>query len=234
MTGPEPIACCASRREQLVDLAAGRIGEDASDELLRHVEGCPRCSSGLAIVADVASVALASEKSGRRLPWLATIAAAAAAAAILFAVFALTREDPVSSLADLRPPWLVASTPRGEGTAVPADALLAFGEGRYAEAARDLDAALTRSPNDPVVSHYAGVAHLLAGDAVAAEKRLTAAAEASEGLLREASLWYLAQAFLVRGDARSARDALERLRALDGDYAPNAESLLEKLGAAGH
>jgi len=232
VTSSERTACCDERREQLVDLAAGRIGEVASDDLLRHAEGCPRCSSGLAIVADVASAALAAEARRRRLPWLALLSAAAAA--ILVAVFVLTREDSVSRLADLRPPGLVASAPRGEGDALPADAMRAFGEGRYAEAARELDAHGVRSPQDPVIAHYAGVAHLLAGDAVAAERRLTAAAAASEGLLREANLWYLAQAFLVRGDARSARNALERLCALDGDYAPNAGALLEKLSASGH
>ncbi len=238
MTIPNPTACSDERREQLVDLAAGRIGEDASEDLLRHVEECPRCSSGLAIVADVASAAIAAATSApprvrlRRVPWLASLSAAAA---VLVTAYVVTRDDALSRLADLRPPGLVSSVPRGgAGEALPAEAMRAFEGGRYAEAAKGLDRFLAaRSEDHPVGAHYAGVAHLLAGDVAVAIERLRGAVASSEGLLREASLWYLAQAFLMRGDARGAREALETLRAGGGDYAPNAEALLGKLAGAG-
>ena len=115
----------------------------------------------------------------------------------------------------------------GAGLADLQSGMAAYDAHRYTEAARSLEAYLSRR-SDHAARVYLGVSRLLSGQAAQAVQPLADAAQSPEPPIREAALWYLALAQLENGKPQAARQALENLPP-DGLYGPQAQALLKKL-----
>ncbi len=239
------MACTPQRAFHIGELCGSRLDAAGATELLDHLERCDACSQELDMIADLL---LCGERaapaepgfSARRLRMRLVLGAVATAAAAVLLVLVMTRdgtERRIRGLARLAPPPAAGLVLRGEpdeevaGSTPGAlrEAMRHFTAGDFALAAERLALLAQSSPDDPLALFYLGLARLqLAADenALAALER---AASLGEGLLAEQALWYAANAHLARGEGELARAALLRLVELDGDYEPNARSLLSKL-----
>jgi len=252
------VACSSEWRERIGELAGGRLEGGAVAALLDHVERCEPCSLELDDVA--ALVARADGAAGaapRRAPVAAgrippsrrllAVASALAAASLLWLGAALVRSsatlapravgraERLAALARLDPLVPAEGILRGEGdleTETWRDAMRALAQGRWPEAIAALEASRAAGDERALLDLYLGVARLQVGELERASADLARAAEGGTGMVRERSLWYLAQARLASGDSGGARSALERLLALAGEYAPNARALLAEIDRA--
>lgn len=230
------MACTETRREQIADLAAGRLGADAADDVLAHVAVCGDCSDEFDLVADLVRVRPAADTRAAR-PGLRLWRPVLALAAVLVAAL-LVRDvwwpDPPSirELAQVTPIVAPESLLRGDpGDRGPefARGMAAYAQGAWATAVEQLRITATRRPEDALALLYVGIAEIQAGDPRAAVAPLQAAARHGSGLVAERGLWFLANTHLLLDDREAARAALESLLELDGDYAANAEALLRSL-----
>lgn len=115
----------------------------------------------------------------------------------------------------------------GQGLADLQAGMAAYDAQRFAEAARSLEAYLSRRP-DHAARVYLGVARLLSGQAKKAIQPLTDATQSQEPPIQEAAFWYLALAYLDNDNPHAARQALESIP-VDGIYGLQSQELLEKL-----
>lgn len=228
------MACTEQRREQIAALAAGRSDADAAANLLQHVTACLECSEELDLIADL--VAAEPETPATGLPrrtGMMLLAAAAVLAVLLWSPW--TAASPWADLAEVAPIQAPPANLRGpEEEARGADyveGLRAYRTADFAAAEEALRRVAAQRPGDALVHLYLGIARLQTGSPSAAVEPLRVAARSGTGLVRERGLWYLAGARLLLERPAEARAALEELRAEAGDYAANAETLLEALDA---
>lgn len=229
------MACTPAQSERIGELAGGRLAAGAVAELLGHVEQCPACSQELDLVADLLHAPAVS--AARRRPvraWVLGAVALAAAAVLLFLTLrGRGPERRVRDLAQLALPPVAGLVLRGEeGGAAEADLALAlgdFGDGRYRLAAERLELLGESRPQEARVHFYLGLSRLGLAEHEAALTALARAAGLGTSLLAEQALWYQAQVHLALEQGSEARDLLERLVELDGDYEPNARALLAEL-----
>ncbi len=164
---------------------------------------------------------------------------AVVAAAAVFVLVVMPDGDDLRRIAVLEPVPYVQVDTRGAEF----DAALLFHEAmshytstRYGDAARLLDEALAAGDESwhqaAQARLYLGVSRLLDGDPAAALSPLRDAAGSSQIAIAERSRWYLAQAYLLTGEADAAREALHSLSdsPVFGDDAAKQLVALESLG----
>jgi tetratricopeptide (TPR) repeat protein len=135
-------------------------------------------------------------------------------------------------LAQLTPPPAIASVLRSENAEENphrAQAFELYRSGDYKGAAERFENVVRDDAEDALAAFYLGVAWMQEQGFERAIKALALAAEAGHGLLQERALWYLANAQLATEDARSARETLQRLIALEGDYLLNAVAKVREI-----
>ena len=233
------MACTLERRNQIGELAAGRLDGAVVDALLDHIEVCEACSRELDTVA-VTIAGMERARRGRlvggfRPRLLRPAMLAAAALVLLVGGLALLRpnQEGVEQLAVVTPFPASSSVLRGgEGVDESGweQALSAYSEGDYERAAARLESLASAGDERALLQLYLGVARLQLGELARARTALALAVENGEGLLAERASWYLGNAHLLAGDASAARPIFERLAAGGGEYELNARAVLDALG----
>ena len=110
-------------------------------------------------------------------------------------------------------------------------AMKRYQQSDYAGAIGALRAAVKLNPKDPGPLFFLGVSHLLANrtdDGIAILQQCIALGNTP---YLEESHYYLAKAFLRKGDAAAARRELEEVVRLKGDHEDEAQQLLQQLSA---
>ncbi|MCS7023451.1 MAG: hypothetical protein NZV14_01520 [Bryobacteraceae bacterium] len=107
-------------------------------------------------------------------------------------------------------------------------ALKPYREGRYREAAVRLQSLASQYPQSVEAPFYAGVSHLLAGDALFALEWLTKKPLVRSHPLYDDQLWYRAAALEQTGQWAEARDLLRQLCKLSGGYQQKACQLSKR------
>jgi hypothetical protein len=232
------MACSPERHDQIAAFGHGRLDTEAAGELLVHVADCRACSDEFDAVADLlaARAAIAARCApARPLPFrrFVALAATAAAAVLVLLLWQPWRAtDSVRGLANLTPlaaPESLLRGDPGERGAEFSRGMAAYGAADWAAAVQALRSVVAERPTDALAHLYLGIAELQRAAFAHAEAPLTVAAQRGTGLVAERGLWYLANAHLHQQRPAEARAALEQLRALDGDYALNADELLRRL-----
>ncbi|MBU0743728.1 hypothetical protein KKA85_15635 [bacterium] len=161
------------------------------------------------------------------------------AVAAVFVLVLMPDGDELRRIAVLEPaPYVQVDTRAAESDAAVLfrEAMSQYTSARYGDAARLLDEALAAGDaswhQDAQARLYLGVSRLLDGDPAGALSPLREAAGSSQLAIAERSRWYLAQAYLLSGDAGAAREALLSLTDSPVLGAGAAEQLaaLERLG----
>lgn len=236
------MACSPSRRDQIADMANSRLDADTAGNLLGHIENCEPCSAEFDLVTDlvsarselVAQTAPATKRAPKN-PVLLMLAAA------VFLITPLLIWQPFADkpqtkshaeFADLTPITAPESMLRGDpgprGAAF-ARGMEAYGVGNYTTAWRELSEVCSHRPDDALAHLYLGIALTQTELIAAAIQPLKVAAEHGSGLVVERSLWFLANTYLRTDQPMAAQSTLKQLRDLGGDYAVNAEQLLQRL-----
>jgi len=236
------MACSPTRREQIADMAHGRLDDGAATDLLEHVASCEPCSNEFDLVADMVTAApdlAATAEANTSAPPKNRGLLLLAAALLLITPLLIWQpwgSDPSKSAAehaDLTPPPAPESLLRGEpgprGEAF-ARGMHAYGQSEFTAASKELRAVCETRPDDALAHLYYGIAASQTDDKRQAIAPLRVAADKGTGLLKERALWFLANVYLNTEQVDEARTTLGTLRDLDGDYAINAEELLGKLG----
>jgi len=230
--------------ELLEHYLLGRLEPPRRDELEEHLFSCPECADRVESLQVLRS---ALDRGGaRRRPWV--LGAGAAAALTVGLGLHLLRApagppdgggeivptpEPVTlaSLGRFDPPSYEPRRLRGADEAQRrfAAGMDAYVRGDWAAALPDLAEAERLDPSAPAPAFFAGICRTLEGDAEAGALTLGRVADLGETAYLEDALFYLAKARLLDSDAAGARDALERLAALNGERAAGARALLERL-----
>jgi tetratricopeptide (TPR) repeat protein len=224
----------------------GRLAPDQRDELEAHVFACPECAERLEGLEALRGALAAGP---RRRPWVLGAGAAAALALGLGITLSWPPASPVdapdpgptaapfdlASLGTFEPPAYEPRRLRGGGEAERrfAAGMEAYARGDWVAALTDLEQATRLDASSPAAPFFAGVCHLLAGDAEAGSAALAATVALGETPYLEDALYFQAKAQLLRRDGAAARTALARLEAIDGERAPEVRALLERLASAG-
>jgi len=133
-------------------------------------------------------------------------------------------------LAAISPPVYRPSTLRGPGSSPEfEEAMERYVSGDYAAAAAALDGVLRREPGHLRALFFGGVSSLLVGRNEDGVARLQEAIAAGDTPYLEEARFYLAKAYLQRGDAEAAERELERVIALEGDLEELARDLLDRV-----
>lgn len=133
-------------------------------------------------------------------------------------------------LAAISPPRYQPSSLRGRGASPELEAAMnRYASGDYAGAAAALDAVLRREPTHLQALFYGGVSALLAGRHEDGVARLQKVIAAGDTPYLEEARFYLAKAYLQRGDVEAAERELERVIALRGDLEVTARELLDRV-----
>jgi len=231
------MACNHQRSEQIADFSAGHLRGDLVDNLLDHLDGCEPCSQEFDLAADLATLGapvaelrpVATPDPVRRRPLLRMVLPAAAAAALLLTIVGRGSDPPVSSLASLEALHYPTSVLRGGDDDLRRAAMERYQAGDFERAAAELGALAQENDQDALAHFYGGLALLQLDRMTDAQTALTAAVAASEGLLRERALWYLANTELALEQGQRAQTTLERLIGLDGEYVLDARAKLDAL-----
>lgn len=176
-----------------------------------------------------------AEPPRRRLEIWPPALAVVASVAIFFAVWAVLPDggperasNPVDELAVLDP----APAPTDMSEALPAAeaalferAMESYTKGDFTDAIRRIESVVRVVPEHAVANLYLGIARLQTRDRWGAIEPLSRAASSRDADLRDAGIWYLANAYLVLGDPDRALDLLERLDRPGGEYAARAGDL---------
>lgn len=146
-------------------------------------------------------------------------------------------QEPVVSLAELSAveppayrPARLRSTPDAP-TRRFRDAMSRYQKGDYAGAIEGLEEAVRLDPASSAGHFYLGACQLLVNDPDRAIAALQAAVALGESAYLEEAQFYLAKAFLRKGEASTARAALQKTIGLRGDREAEARMLLDALGS---
>jgi len=157
----------------------------------------------------------------------------AAAVFVFFAYGPLSHRDgSYHSLADLTPAPYYQVSLRGsssEEDLLFTGAMEDYLEGDYESASRVLLHLVNTRDYSEITLFYCGVSLLLEGDAEEAAPHLERTAGSSNTKIRQASVWYLAQADLLKGDGEGAKVRLESLVIEGGEHGRKAKDQLAGL-----
>jgi tetratricopeptide (TPR) repeat protein len=107
-----------------------------------------------------------------------------------------------------------------------------YSAGDYASAIPGLDEAAGLDPNAPNISFYLGACYLLEGRTSEGIESLQHTVDLGDTPYLEEALLLLAKARIRQRDLDAARAALERVVSLEGDFASEANDMLERLRGA--
>jgi len=99
----------------------------------------------------------------------------------------------------------------------------------YAGAARDLRAAHGLDPEAAHIGFFLGISYLMSGQDQAAIDRLRATIALGDSPYREDARFYLAKAFLRRGDLKAAQTQLKAVVKLRGSRSLEAQNMLREI-----
>ena len=213
---------------------AGNLDDAAAQQFEDHYLTCARCQASVRAgsVARESDVARAPATRGRRIMLGAAITLAAAS----FAGVTLWRGGDGALLrelgrVDIAPLYLGAPVRAAEsaGVIVFDSAMALYSERRYADAAEVLEGAVGNASDEPALSFFLGISHLMAGSTERAETALTRAIAAGESVYLTEALLYRAKTQLQRGDRAAAARDLRLAAQRTGDAAAEAQRILERL-----
>lgn len=184
-----------------------------------------------AIDADEKDSSPIAASRGRPLyTWLAV--AASVTALLLVAIFLFNAGPNSQELyATYYEPYPNVVNPVERSSGVPTDAagkaMYFYEQGNFEEAIK----LFTQEPNlnDLAYRFYLGVSYLGTQQSELAEQTLQPLLEDEEGAFYEAALWYTSLSQLARDQSESAREILEKIADLQGEYAREAQELLEEI-----
>lgn len=227
---------------ELVDFLEGRLAVRRRKAFLRHAVECPECGllvddvrewEGAVKVGPSAAEEVLFRRFGRP-PAGARYRAAkrrlgllAAAACLACALLLAPRSPgPAGIVGPVEvPPFLPPPVTRGGGANVDWErAEAAWRAGRYRLAATILEEGWDEGRVDRQAAFQAGLSRLLAGQPRRGLHLLDAAC--APGPLTDACAWWLAVARDRAGDREGACQALEEVRRIGGEHAPEADRLL--------
>jgi len=108
-----------------------------------------------------------------------------------------------------------------------------YQQGDYARAITGLREAAKLNPKDPGALFFLGVSYLLSGQTDEGIAALRQAIALGDTPYLEEAHYYLAKAFLRKGNLVAARRELEEVALLEGDHQDEARRLLQQLAAPG-
>ena len=252
--------CSRVVRDEIAEqYVTGRLGEDDQIAYEQHYFHCARCFEDLknyrALRAELERVSALPRfpvLTGRRLLWVGAGTAAGIAITLLTLRQVRVPERDVERAAP--PAQAVQPTPRtalSEFGAVDAppyqlttlrstgdlatrtfrDAMRDYERGDYAASARGLAAAARLDPASTQTHFYLAASYLLSGDTAAAITALQTTIDRGESAYLEDARFYLAKAFIRRGNLDEARTELLRVASLKQGREREARSLLAALDA---
>lgn len=253
--------CPGLQREELVErYLTGSLTLEEQESFEEHYFACDPCFAALQVHRVLQAELSASAPQIRNMPasnparfqWKIALAAAAV---LILGVLGIrwglrpnsTPATPptqtaksapagpsLSELARFDPPNYSETVLRGNQDRAMREFRLAmkrYQQSDYAGAIGALRTAVKLNPKDPGPLFFLGVSHLLANqtdDGIAVLEQCIALGDTP--YLEEAH-YYLAKAFLRKGEADAARRELEKVVGLKGDYEDTAQRLLQQLAA---
>lgn len=223
--------CEQVKREGTIErYLTGRLAGDERTTFEQHMFECPRCLDELQALRavqeelwDQGSAPVAGTVPERRV-WMRRWALAAAALALvtigavvlwrlgMFSGNSRGLDPRMAALAEFEAPAYLPLALRG-GTDEAEERFRTgmdhYTAGRYPEAIRDLRAAETLHPRASHVLFFLGVSYLLTGETDKGISRLEKAVSLSDPAYAAEARFYLAKAWLRKGDAAKARIELE-------------------------
>jgi len=142
----------------------------------------------------------------------------------------------LAELARFDPPTYTPAVLRGpqdEATRKFRVAMKHYQQGDYARAISGLREAAKLNPKDAGALFFLGVSYLLSGQTNEGIAALQQAVALGDTPYLEEAHYYVAKAFLRKGDLAAARRELEEVVRLEGDLEDEARRLLQQLAALG-
>jgi tetratricopeptide (TPR) repeat protein len=253
--------CPGFQREELIDrYLTGSLTPEEQESFEEHYFACDPCFAALQAQRALQAELSASAPQIRNMPvssparfrW--KIALAAAAVLILGVLgirWGLTLNSSpatpptqtaksapagpsLSELARFDPPNYRQAVLRGNQDKAMREFRLAmkrYQQSDYAGAIGPLGAAVKLNPKDPGPLFFLGVSHLLANQTDDGSAVLQQCIALGDTPYLEEAHYYLAKAFLRKGDAAAARRELEEVVRLRGDHEDEAQRLHQQLAA---
>jgi len=234
---------------------SGRLGRAEQEEFEAHYFGCSKCRERLQISRllqeklwtkgeEILPETKTPVRSGiRRRVWAYSAGAVAliVAAAALWWQFMGPGRAPdgakaipssFSLLARFEPPTYIPPALRGAGD----DAaerfrlgMMNYMEGRYAEAIPDLQAAAELTPNRAGIRFFLGICLLLTEKTDEGIRELNATIGLGDSVYLEEAHFYLAKAYLTKGDIGRAREELDWVVSQGANLKQDAARILAQL-----
>lgn len=252
--------CAGEPAEQMAEqYIAGTLPDPEAQAFEEHYFDCPVCLAQLQALQAVAGQMRRNPVKipGRVIRWPAVAGTIGAIAALLLMTVIGYREmvhrpgvaagpgktatpsmektassAAVTQIADLTLPPFAASSLRGEAEDTHyAAGMKAYTSGDCAAAANQLAQVSARSGDALSARFYSGVCQLKLNQLDAASTTLGRVAGKGDSPEQEAALYYLAQIALLHDDSAGAREQLEKVISLHGDFEQRAASELRRLSA---
>ena len=253
--------CPGLQREELVErYLTGSLNPQERESFEEHYFACDPCFAALQVHRVLQAELFASAPQIRNMPvsrpapfpWKIALAAAAV---LILGVLGIrwglkpnsspaipptqtAKSAPagpsLSELARFDPPTYSQTVLRGNQDKTMREfrlAMKSYRQGDYADAIGALRAAVKLNPKDPGPFFFLGVSHLLANQTDDGIAVLQQCIGLGNTPYLEESHYYLAKAFLRKGDAAAARRELEEVVRLKGDQEDEAQRLLQQLSA---
>ncbi len=239
--------CVQAQRDELLEsYVLNRLSENERDELEAHYFACDAClervealllaREGLARQRET----LEAEEKRRERPagWLWLAAAALVLAAVGGGLWWRAQQasgalaGALAEIARVEPPTYAPVRLRGpvdEASVRFREAMEQYGRGDFAAAAAGLEAASEIRPEAPEIGFYLGASRLLVGDRRGGIRSLRGVVGLGDTPYLEEARWLLANAYLLQGDASSARAELRALVALEGELEAEARALSDRI-----
>lgn len=248
--------CDQIEREEIVEkYLTGRLDWAAQEEFEAHWFGCLECGRKLQVsrmlqekLWEKGDKILPPTQEPVRVPSGRRVWAYSAAAAVLILAAAAlwwqfgragrpqagTKGTPSSllMLARIEPPLYVPPVLRGaedEAAERFRTGMKLYQEGRYGDAITNLRAAADFSPAGAGIRFFLGICFLLAGQTDAGIEELRATIALGESVYLEEARFYLAKAFLGKGDVGGARDEFNWVLQRSGNLKEEAARILAQL-----
>jgi tetratricopeptide (TPR) repeat protein len=255
--------CAQIKHEEVVErYLTGSLDPQERESFEEHYFACEQCFAALQAQRALQAELSASAPQIRAMPapnptaWRWTAAMVTAAVVILAVVgirwgmrpglsppAAPTQTMPSGpaspSLAELSrfvPPTYTPAVLRGaqdEAMRKFRVAMKHYQQGDYARAIVGLREAAKLNPKDAGALFFLGVSYLLSGQTDEGTAALQESVALGDTPYLEESLYYLAKAFLRKGDRAAARRELEEVVRLRGDHEDEARRLLQQIAALG-
>jgi FimV-like protein len=255
--------CAHIKREEVVErYLTGSLGPQERESFEEHYFACEQCFAALQAHRALQAELSASAPQIRAMPapsptaWRWT-AAMATAAVVILAVLGIRwgmKSDlsppapptqtmqpgpagpSLAELARFDPPTYTPAVLRGaqdEPMRKFRVAMKNYQHGDYARAITGLREAAKLNPQDAGALFFLGVSYLLSGQTDEGIAALQQSVALGETPYLEEAHYYLAKAFLRKGDLAAARRELEEVVRLEGDHKDEARRLLQQLAALG-